>query len=173
MEKKFRLICILSLVLAGIAIAWNTLINYFAGVGINFVAVLAIFSIIFMITIDNYTVRKETKDLFIVNLVIVGIETLVFAMEEYFGRFGNIMYIFYVIQCFLSVFAILYFAYIILKMLFASQGRLGGVFHCLFGSKTKKPKKAKELTNGSLEDKPQNSETVPVLEGQIDIDEEL
>lgn len=175
MEKKFRLVCILSLVLAGIAIAWNTLTNYFRGVGINYVAVLAVFSIVFIMAIENYTLRKQTKDLFIVNLVIVGIETIIFAMQEYFGRFGKVMYIFYVIQCLLSVFAILYFVYIILKMLFTSQGRLGGVFHCLFHSnKEKKPKKAKELSNGSLEDKPQNSEdAVPVLEGQVEIDNEF
>ena len=173
MDKKFKLVGLLSLVLAGLAIAWNTLARFFSGAGVNFVAVLAIFATIFMLVIEDKDLYYRTRDLFYVDLGIASFELLVFAMVEYFGRFGKVFSVFTIIQKVFSVFAILYFAYVVLKLLFVAQDRLGGVFYCLFHSnKPKKPKKAKELSNGSLSDKPMSTIEPTVLEGQVEIDED-
>ena len=174
MDKKFKLICIFSLILAGLAIAWNTLVRFFSGFGVNFVAVLAIFSTVFIIAIEDKKTYSKVKDLFYVDLGIASFELLVFIMEEYFGRFGKVYVVFTIIQEIFSAFAILYFVYVVLKILFAAKGKEGCVFTNLFrSSEGKKTKKVKGLANGALEDKPKKVEDqIPVLEGQIEIDNE-
>ena len=176
MDKNFRLVCILSMILSGIVIAWNTLINFFFGVGINFVAVISIFAIIYVLVIESKPLFEETKGIFIVDLVIVCIEVVVFIMEEYFGRFGKIFYIFTVVQKILSAFAILYFVFVLLKMLFVAKEKVGGVFHNLFkANKPAKERKAKELSNGSLEEKPNSKmqQSLDILEGKMSIEDEV
>ena len=174
MDKKFRLVSVLSLVLCGLAIAWNTLAKFLGGVGLNYVAVLAIFGIVFVLVIEDKDLYYKTKDLFYVDLGVTSFETLIFIMQEYFGGLKKVFSIFAIVQKIFSIFAILYFAYIVLRILFKMQGKLGNVFYCLFHREhNKQPKKAKELSNGSLSEKPVSyPEDMPVLEGQIEIDDE-
>ncbi len=156
MSKNLKIAYILSLVLASIIIAWGTLSNYFTGVGVCFVAVLGILiALIILLLTDNF-VKSRIKDLFIISSVFVFLEFFVyflieFALINYDGIVGMQRY-----QMIISILAFIFLIYITFRFILDLKDIKISFIETMLGNKerVKKIKTAKELSNGSLEDKP-------------------
>lgn len=165
MSKNLRNSYILYLVFASVIIAWQTIFAYFGGVGVAFAGILVLFSANLTYKIIDKYVSNRTKDLFILNAIFAGFELLIYFFIEF--RIGTIgaMQVFYIIQNVISFLAILLLAYTMLRFLTDIKNVKIGFVECLLGNSKgkKKTKKAKEISNGSLEEKPNEKTEQPAL----------
>lgn len=159
MTKNLKLSFILLAVFSAIVIAFRTLAVFFKGFGINIVALLAIIAVLLIIILSDNHVKNRIKEMFIAACVIAGIELLMFFPFEFGATIGFTKFIL-VIQDILIVLNVLFLAYIVFRCICEIKGVKIGFVEAMLGnvSKERKKKKAKELTNGSLEDKPNNIE---------------
>ena len=174
MTKDLKIAYILSIVFAGIVMAWTTFANFLGGMGVNFVALILILSFMLMLMLTDASVKSRIIDIFIVACVFTLLEFVMFI------AFTCGLYIegFYGFQAFLSIIGCVFLCYIMFRF---TMDILGKKVHCievLLGNekrnKVKKEKKAKELTNGSLEEKPNKQSKMseePV--SQADTDDEV
>lgn len=174
MSRNLKLTYILFFIFSGIMIAWHTLSNFFHGVGLNFVALLGIVFVVTLIFFNNKEVVDRTKDMFIVASSLSVLELIVFFACE-FG-YGEILKGFIVYQNILSFLGILFFAYIAFRFTSDYLGKKIKFIEILLGNEKRQiaPKKTKEVSNGSLEEKPsQKTEDVIVnVESVSNNDEE-
>lgn len=157
MSKNIKLSFIYSFALACVIIAFKS-ISSIVGLGVAFVAVLVLFSCsLILVCIDKLS-KTRTFDLFIISAIFTAVEFLIFFVVEInsnivtadaikgFGVFQNVV----------SVFALVYFFYIVFRIITELKGNRISFVEKLLNrnQKPKEPKKAKELTNGSLMEKP-------------------
>ena len=156
MTKNLKLTYILVAVASAIIMAWRTLSNFFGGVGINFVAMLIIVAFLVLIMLTDKFVFNRTKDLLIAAFAFAALELIVyfgleFVVDSYSHVGGFLVY-----QNVLSILSIFYFAYIAFRFITEFKGIKLGFIEFMLGNErpAKKPKKDKELVNGTLEEKP-------------------
>lgn len=158
MTKNLKTTFILSLIISGVVIAWRSLMGFMgAGVGLNFVAMLVLTSILLLIILTDTYTKSRFFDIFILCCVFTGLEFLVYFIFEFNIGSVGVKNVFYVFQNIYSILGIFFFAYIVFRFIIeVKQIRLSFVENIL--GNTKKVKKSKELENGSLSQKP-NSKT--------------
>lgn len=169
MTKNIRLFFILSWIFSAVVIAWNTLANFFGGVGLNYVALLMLLaSMLVLSVLDNQT-AKRTKDLFIICCVLTILELLVYFVFEYnIGGFKT-KHVFWVFQNIYAFIGILLVGYSCFRFIYEVKNQRFKFIEVILGQEKveKKQKKAKELSNGSLLDKPNRT----AFEEQVERDD--
>lgn len=158
MAKNLRLYYIFTFVLVGVAIAWKSLAASLFGVGVNFVIMLVLLACMLMLICSDKETRSRTMDLFVLSCVFVFFELISFLVLEIFNiEFSSgLVKGFSVYQSVISFLALIYFAYIVFRLICEMRGKRVVFIEVLLGNikRERKPKKAKELTNGSLMEKP-------------------
>lgn len=188
MTKKVKLSFVLISILFAIVIAFKSLVLFFEGaIGLPFVAMLAIISVL---TIFNFT-SKETatriKDLFIVSCIFTIYEFFMYFFIEFRIAGYKMLEVLYGIQYAVSFIAILFVVYLVFRAIYEVKGLNIKFFEIMLGTQKrgKRQKKAKDIKNGSLQEKPSKqkeskenateNKTGEKLPGQevIDIDNNL
>lgn len=156
MKKELKLSFILFFVFAAILLAFKTLTTFFGGVAINYVALLGITLAILLIGLKDKSTLKRIKDLFIVACVFCGLELIIYLACE-FGD-GETLSGFSIYQNIISALGIFYFIYISIRFALEFTNTKIKFIEIMLGEEKRQPKakKAKELSNGSLLDKPNN-----------------
>lgn len=159
MTKNLKLSLILLAVLSAIVVAWRTLSYFFNGVALNMVAMLSIVAILLIIVLTDNFVKNRIKEMFIFACVLTGLELIVFFPFE-FGASINALKVFIVFQNIYIVLGLIFMVYITFRVICEIKGIKIGFVEFMLGNKQteRKKKKAKEFTNGSLEEKPNNVE---------------
>ena len=157
MTKNLKISYILMFVFSGILIAWHTLTSFWGGVAINFITLVGIVFAITMLCLNDDCIMKRIKDIFISACVFCVFELVIYFACE-FG-YGENLLGFVVYQNILSFLGMLFCAYVAYRFANELANKRIKFVEILLGNEQKvvKEKKAKEVTNGSLEDKPNNS----------------
>ncbi len=183
MTKNLKLSYILTLIFAAVVVAWSTLSSFFTGVGINFLVLLGIFCVLLFTILTDKHVLARIKDVFIMLSVLLALEFIVFLVFE-FGMVSvpanvelyEVMGVssktlatfkgFCIFQNVISVFGILVFAWTLFRFLTDNQNIKISFVEAMLGNNKaeKKERKSKELSNGSLEEKPNKVQTEDVVE---------
>ena len=156
MSKNLKLSFILYFVLTAIIVAWNTLYAYFNGVAINFVGVVGLTFVLLLLIFMDKDLIKRTKDLFIIACIFCFLEFFVYFIFEFnignFDTFENTIGY----QSVLSLLGFIYFVYTAFRFVLELKNIRIKFIEVMLGNEkfSTKPKKAKEVTNGSLEEKP-------------------
>ncbi len=158
MSKNLRLFYVLTFVLVGVVMAWKSLAANLFGVGVNFVVMLVLLSVMLMLLCSVAEVKSRSVDMFVISCVFTGLEFIEFLVLEIFNinlTTGTIKG-FNIYQSVLSFLAVIYFAYVVFRFICEVKGKQVAFVETLLGhnKREKKEKKAKELTNGSLMEKP-------------------
>lgn len=170
MTKNLKLSFILYSVFFFIIIAWNTLSNMFRGVGISFVATIAILAILLVIYLTDESVTKRTRDLHFTSCIFAILQFITY----FFINFGiggtGVFKFFFVMQNIYAFFSILFFAYTTFRIILEQKNIKLAFVEFILGNtpKTSQKKKSKELINGSLEEKPNTKK-----EDTEELDEEI
>ena len=159
MTKNLKLSYILLFVFSAVLIAFKTLSCFFGGVAINFVALVGLIFLLLLISLKDKELMKRIRDLFIIACGFALLELVIYFACE-FG-YGEFIEGFSVYQNVISFFGILFFAYISFRFSMEHLGKKIKFIEVLLGNEkfSSKKKKAKEISNGSLEDKPNNKTT--------------
>ena len=154
MNKNLKLSFILFILAAAIIVAWRTLQKFFSGVGLNFVAQLIIVALLIGLAINNKYIYNRIKDLFFTLCFLTLLELIVYFAFEFAIKTVDIGFLVY--QNILSVLGILFLCYTMFRFITESKEVKIGFIEFILGNgkPAKQPKKAKELTNGTLEEKP-------------------
>ena len=159
MSKNLKLSYILTFVLFVISFAWQTLTNFFNGVGINFVAMLAITLTLMAIVIVDKPTRKRMIDLFVICALFVVMESIIYFALEFGSPTLDLYEGMHVYQNVIASLGFLFLAYTIFRLICEVNGTKIGFIEAMLGNKvSQKPRQPKELTNGSLENKPKNAD---------------
>ncbi len=149
--KSLKLSYILFLSFAASVLAFKSVSAFFGGVGLAFVLSLVLFSAALVVFFKNADVKKSALDQVIVSAVLLAMEFIVyFAGEIVLGGLSRGMSIY---QSVISCLGVLFFAYVLVRAIL----QLNGKNFAFTSKKEKRVKAAKELTNGSLEDKPKKT----------------
>ena len=159
MTKNLKICFLLSFILSVVVIAWHTLTNFFGGVGINYVAVLVAIAVMLSIILFDKHTFSRFGDIFFICCIFAIFETIVYFPYEFGGCFNpKVASVFFNMQNVFTFFGILFLAYLAFRFIIESKNiRITFVEVLLRNeklSKNKKEKKNKELSNGSLEEKP-------------------
>ena len=158
MDKNLKLSYICLTVLTSAMVAWLTLTNYFGGAGVTFVAIAISFIVLSVLYICEVSVRARIKYSYFIALFLVAVETILFFALE-FGVDNEVAFkILIAIQKVVIILAVMFLVYVVIRFVCDAKGyKIGFIEQTLGGGKpAKKEKRAKELTNGTLEDKPNN-----------------
>ena len=159
MSKNLKVSFLLSFILSVVVISWHTLTNFFGGVGLNYVAVIVVVALLLSIVLFDKHAFSRVADIFFICCVFAILETIVYFPYE-FGACSNadVASVFFNFQNVYAFLGILFLAYIAFRFVIESKNVRIGFVEFLLGNektiKTKKEKKSKELSNGSLEEKP-------------------
>jgi len=157
MTKNVKLSYILFFIISAVLIAWNTLMNFFSGVAINFVGIVGLTFAIALISLKDKETFKRIKDLFFIVCGFCLLEIIVyFAFEFGWDNDFNTIKGFLIYQNILSGIAFLFFAYAAFRFIFEFKNKKLKFIEIMLGNEKRsvKVKKAKEISNGSLEEKP-------------------
>lgn len=159
MSKNLRLNFILSIVFVSIVLAWNTFVSFFGGAGINFVALFLITCALTYIIIEDKFVRSRWMDVFCLLAFLFVMEVPVYFAFEYSNTIANGWFVY---QNVISIICFFVTVYMLYRLFLELKNIRFKFFEIILGNEKlkKQPKRAKELTNGALEDKP----------GEINID---
>lgn len=164
MTKNLKLSYILFFIFSGILIAWNTLSNFFGGTAINFVSLVGLCFTILLLIFKDKCLFSRIKDLFILACSFCVLELVVYFAFE-FGTYNyNILKGFMIYQNIITFLGLLFFCYIAFRFIFEMKNKKLKFIEILLGNEKRsvKVKKAKEVSNGCLEEKPnKNSNTQP------------
>lgn len=154
MSKNLKLNFILYFTFGAILIAWNTLTNFFGGVALNFVALVGIVFSSFLTTMKDKSLLKRIKDLLIVASFFCLLEFVMYFACE-FG-YGETLKGFIVYQNIISFLGMLYVSYVGFRFATEYLEKKIKFVEIMLGNekRTPKVKKAKEISNGCLEEKP-------------------
>lgn len=161
MDKNLKLSLISILVSTSLVVAWRSFGAFFKGSGVSFVIMLVALSVLVYFFVADSYVRSRVRDLFIITIALTVLELVVFCGSE-FGWIKDVKSIetFNNFQTFLSIFGLIYFAYIIFRFIYEGCSLRYGFIEGVLGNggvkHTKQAKARKEFVNGSLEDKPNN-----------------
>ena len=158
MNKKLRISYILFFVFSAIVVAFRTLSSFFSGVGLYFVVVLTLVFIVLTISLNDKSIMKRVRDLFFIACVFCGLELIIYFACE-FG-YGETLLGFEVYQNIISFLGLLFLAYTYFRFVSEQANKRYKFIEILLGNEkfSSKEKKAKEVTNGSLEEKPNNKQ---------------
>ncbi len=177
MSKNLKISFLLCFILSVVVIAWHTLANFFAGVGLNYVAILVVIaSLLFIVLFDKHTYSR-VKDLFFICCVFAFLETIVYFPCEFGGcQDASVATVFFNFQNVYAVLGLLFLAYLAFRFITESKNIRISFVEILLGNekpnKEKKEKKSKELSNGSLEEKPNAEEKSENKDETIENNEE-
>ncbi len=163
MSKNLKISFLLSFILSVVVIAWHTLSNFFGGVGLNYVATLVVVAMLLSIVLFDKHTYGRIKDIFFVCCMFTILETIVYFPYE-FGACQNasVEVVFFNFQNVYAFLGLLFLAYIAFRFITESKNIRINFVEVILGnekiSKSKKEKKSKEFSNGSLEEKPNNNE---------------
>ncbi len=158
MTKNLKLSFILYLAFFAVVIAFNALMAFFSGAGVAFVGLVGLVTTMLILIFVDKHVFNRTKDLFVLICILTIFEFLVYFVLDFRIGNENTWRVFLGMQNVLSFIALLCFAYTVFRLLMEIKEIKIGFVEFILGNPTRevKPKKAKELTNGCLEDKPNN-----------------
>ena len=165
MSKNLNLSYILFFVFSAILIAFKTLTSFFGGVAINIMALIALVFVVLTISFKDKELMKRIRDLFLIACAFCVLELVIYFACE-FG-YGETLLGFSVYQNIISFLGILFLAYIYFRYSMELLNKKIKFIEILLGNEKRsaKPKKAKELSNGCLEEKPnckqENNEEKP------------
>ena len=156
MTKNLKTSFILYIIFYCVLIAWATLSTFFRGVGINFVALIVVLGLLLSIKLTDSHVSNRTKEMFWASVAFVGIEFLFYFFIEFGIARGRFYTVLDILQHIFTGFALLAFAYVIFRYITEMKNVKITFVEILLGNEkpVKKVKSNKELSNGSLEDKP-------------------
>ncbi len=161
MEKNLKLSYILLFAFSMIVMAFKTLTNFFNGVGVNCVGLIALVFVLTIILITDKPTAKRVWDMFTVACALLLLELIIYFACE----FGIGLYIeaFSIFQNIISFLGVLLLAYVGFRFVFDYQNKKLKFIEILLGNekratKEKKTKKSKEITNGSLLEKPNSKQ---------------
>ena len=179
MSKNLKISYILTFVLFALCLAWNTLLNFFSGVGVTFAVMFALVLAMMVIIIVDPSTRKRFMDIFVLGALILVLEIVIFFALEFGG--SNIQYLIaesaygqsniytamHVYQNVIACFAFVFLGYTIFRLICEIKNVRIGFVEVILGNQKiqKKERTSKELSNGSLSDKPNKAE-------EPDLDEE-
>ena len=154
MSKNLKLSYILYFVFASILVAWNTLSNFFGGMALNFVAIVGIVFTVMIFSFADREMFKSIKDIFIISCVFCVLEIVMYFACE-FG-YGETLKGFIVYQNIISFFGLMFLAYVGFRFATTMSNKKIKFIEVMLGNekRTPKAKNAKEISNGSLEEKP-------------------
>ena len=155
MNKNLKLSYILLFSFSAMLLAFKTLSAFFCGVGINFVALLGIVFAVLLICLKDKEIMKRIRDLFILACTFCVMELIIYFAYE-FGH-GETLKGFEIYQNIISFLGILFLIYLCFRFATEVIDKKIKFIEIMLGNEKRQPKKekkAKELTNGSLEDKP-------------------
>lgn len=170
MTKDLKLSFVLFAVFSAIIMAWKTLIGFFSGAGINFVAILTILVVLILLILKNKEIRKRILDMFIVAAVLTFMEFIVYIPFEFGASSYEVYEGFLVYQNVITAINLFFFAYIAFRFITEYLGKKIGFVEFILGNKNsgeakvQKEKINKELENGSLEAKPNAAQSADTLE---------
>ena len=167
MSKDLKLSFVLLTVFTGIIMAWKTLINFFNGAGINFVAILALAIVLLLIILKNKETRSRIMDMFIISCVFVLLEIIVYIPVEFGISKYSIYRGFMVYQNVITFLALMFFTYIGFRFILEYLNKKLTFIEFVLGNRTKKAQrvqKLKELENGTLEEKPNKVQEPQIVE---------
>ena len=156
MNKNLKLSFILFAIASAVIVAWRTLHVFFGGVGLNFVALIVVLAVLIGLILNDKYIFNRTKELFISLCVLTTLELIVYFAFEFAIKSSSHFAGFLVFQNIISILGILFLAYAMFRFITEhKEVKIGFVEFVLGNGKAhKQQKKAKELTNGTLEDKP-------------------
>lgn len=163
MSKNLKLSYIFAFVLTMAIVAWKTLYQFFNGVGINYMIVLVMIALMLCICLGDKETYARFKDIFVISCVFAIFETVVYFPYE-FGACSNsrVATVFFNFQNVFTLLGFFFIAYIAFRLIAEAKNIKFHFIEVMLGSEDRYPrtekapklKKAKELTNGSLEEKP-------------------
>lgn len=156
MSKNLKLSYVLLLVFTAIIVSFRTLLNFFGGVGLSFVALFTILTILLYLLLTDEYVKNRIKDMFIVVCVFVFFEFMIYIVFEFGVSNVSVIRAFLIMQNVLTALGLIFLCYVFMRMFLDLKGVKLSFIEIMLGNEkcNKTPKKAKELTNGSLEEKP-------------------
>ena len=171
MNKNLKLSFILLVIASVVIVAWRTLHSFFGGVGLNFVSLLIIVAILLGLIVSDKYVYNRIKDMFYFACGLTFLELIVYFAFEFAIKSTSHFAGFLGFQNFLSVLGILFLCYTMFRFITEyKEVKIGFVEFILGNGKThKQQKKAKELTNGTLEEKPNAKKEEQVAEATEEI----
>ena len=154
MNKNLKLSFILFVLSAVVMVAWRTLQKFFNGVGLNFVALIIAIALLIGLLLSNKYIYNRVKDLFFTLCILTTLESIVYFTFEFAIEPVNTGFLVY--QNVLSTLGIIFLCYAMFRFITESKEVKIGFIEFILGNgkPAKQPKKAKELTNGTLEEKP-------------------
>ena len=154
MSKNLKLSFTLLFIFSAILIAFKTLTSFFGGVAVNMVALIALIFTILTISFKDKEIMKRIADLFVTACAFCVLEFVIYFACE-FGCGENSLG-FSIYQNIISILGLIFLAYIYFRFSMEMQNKKIKFIEILLGNEkhTSKPKKAKEVSNGCLEEKP-------------------
>ena len=156
MSKNLKLSYVLLLVFTAIIVSFRTLLNFFGGVGLSFVALFTILTILLYLLLTDEYVKNRIKDMFIVVCVFVFFEFMIYIVFEFGVSNVSVIRAFLIMQNVLTALGLIFLCYVFMRMFLDLKGVKLSFIEIMLGNekRNKTLKKAKELKNGSLEEKP-------------------
>lgn len=156
MTKNLKTSFILYMIFYCVIIAWATLAMFFGGVGVNFVALIVVLGLLLSIKLTDAHVSNRTKEMFWASVAFAAVEFLLYFFIEFGIARGKFFFVLDIFQHIFTGIALFVFAYIIFRYITEMKGVRITFVEIMLGNEkpVKKVKSNKELTNGSLEDKP-------------------
>lgn len=154
MSKSLKTSYILMLIFAAVVVAFKSLSVVLFFAGLTFVALLGLLYVVMMIFLKDKEVFNRIKDCFFASCGILLLESIVYFACE----FGNGEYLkgFQVYQNIISIFGLLLLCYVGFRCTMDYLNKKISFVEFILGNKKKAPKikKTKEISNGCLEEKP-------------------
>lgn len=160
MNKNIKLSFILLAVISAIVIAFRNLLSFFNGAAIGFIAMCVLIVLLLVILFSDKIAFNRCKDLFFIACGFTVLESIMyFAIDFNIGSFNSLNG-FLVYQNILSILGFIYFAYIAFRFILEYKNIKLSFIEFILGNQkfNKKAKKAKEISNGTLEEKPNKVE---------------
>ena len=165
MSKNLKSSYILFFIFSAIIIAWRTLLSFFNGVGVNFVALIGLTFGVLLLVFKDKDLFKRIKDLFIIACAFCILEAFVyFAFEFGIDTSFKDLKAFLIYQNVLSILSFFFFTYIAFRFVCEMKGKRIKFIEIILGNekpsiRAKKIKTTKEISNGCLEEKPNQKST--------------
>ncbi len=174
MSKNLKLSFILLLVFNAICIAWITLLTFFSGAGISFVAIMTIVGILSYIIVIDKDTRSRILDVFVLACLFLILEFVVFCAFEFGWYTTSSLSKFLTYQHVISILSIFYLAYVLFRFFSELSNKKFKFIEIILGNEKikRKAKANKELTNGSLEEKPNHVQTNNSIDKETDESED-
>lgn len=174
MSKNLKTSYILLLIFAAITVTFKTLSLNLFFVGLSFVALLAMLFIVMLIFFKDKEVFKRVKDCFFIACALLVMESIIYFACEY----GTGEYIkgFHIYQNVISFIGFIYMAYVGFRFTMDYLNKKICFIEIILGNQkiSNKQKKTKEISNGCLEEKPnQKTEEVPTNNHSVNEEVEI